>query len=78
MYINTKALSEGRLESGSSALRIESDRIYSYSTLIGVLRGDTLFCNPRKYSMTTSKQMTFLKRFYSGRGYQICEGLPND
>ncbi len=76
MKINTSELSHGRMVKGSSALRKEGTEFYSYATRIAYIdyfsdSRPCLFCNPIKYSATTSKQMTFLKRYYRNRGFHI-------
>ncbi len=73
MNLNTTSLRQGRIERGSSALKMIGNAFYSYSTKIAEIRIGTLYCNPRKYSPTTSKQMTALKNYYIRQGCHITE-----
>ena len=78
MKINTAELASGRMVRGSSSLSIVGNDIYSYRTQIAeidlsipsnpILRIDTT-----KYSRTTSKQSTWLKRYYKRIGYAVID-----
>lgn len=76
MKLNTTALRQGRIVKGSSALSREGSSFFSYGTKIAEIHvGEklSLHCTTRKYSMTTSKQLSALKSFYTKQGYQIVE-----
>jgi hypothetical protein len=75
MKLNTAELASGRMVAGSSALRKEGTEFYSYATQIAYINFHegvgALYVNPIKYSRTTSKQMTWLKRYYQKQGFHI-------
>jgi len=73
MKLNTAKLAQGIMARGSSALSKQGFSFYSYSTRIAWEQGNTLFVNPIRYSVTTSKQMTFLKRYYRSKGFHIVD-----
>jgi hypothetical protein len=71
MKLNTAELASGTMEKGSSSLQKLEGEYFSYNTLIGFENGCSFHFNPRKYSVTTSKQMTWLKRYYQKMGYTL-------
>lgn len=77
MYLNTAKLARGIMTSGSSALRKEGTDFYSYSTKMAKIDFQNgqpaLLVNTRKYSSTTSKQMTYLKGYYRKQGFVIID-----
>jgi hypothetical protein len=71
MKLNTRELASGKMVKGSSSLQRVDDSFYSYQTKVAQLGNSCLEINPNKYSVTTSKQMTWLKRYYQKMGYPI-------
>jgi hypothetical protein len=73
MKINMSELRHGIMVHGASALQQIGSSYYSYKTKIARvdMLGRTLYCNPRKYSVTTSKQMSALKGYFAKGGFQI-------
>lgn len=75
MRIKTSSLSYGKIEKGASNLHFIGSSWISYNTQIAeVSEGNKiLLVNPVKYSKTTSKQMSWVKRYYERKGYMIQE-----
>ena len=75
MKINIKDLRHGILARGSSALSQIGNSFFSYTTRIAWTDNVNriLYCNPRKYSVTTSKQVSALKAYYINHGFHVTE-----
>jgi len=71
MKLNTRELASGKMVKGSSSLQRLGNSFFSYNTRIADLGTFSLDVNPNKYSVTTNKQMTWLKRYYQKMGYAI-------
>lgn len=64
---------KGSNKGKASSLNIQGEKIYSYSTPIGIKQGNVLKFNKRKYSHTTSCQQNELKRQAKECGFNIEE-----
>lgn len=58
-----------RLQTGEKQLYVENTdeglTYYSYNILVAKIRGGVLYITPTKYSVTTSKHCTLIKRCHS-------------
>lgn len=68
----------GHTKGKSSSLRIEGNRIYSYSTPIARREGDNIYLNSQKYSVTTTTQQNKIRQEAIGMGKEVVEVSPEE
>lgn len=62
-----------------SNFHCKNGELYSYSTLIAAFDGNTLYYSEHRYSVTTSRQQSYLRRAISGHSYKkVCTSLCLD
>jgi hypothetical protein len=69
-----RAFVNGATKGKAASLSIEGDRLFSYDTIIAQRTPNLTYLNVTKYSVTTSKHQTRLKRLLPGA--QHVEGIP--
>ena len=59
----------------SEDLGVELVELINYKTPIARIEGNTLYLNTNKYSVTTSKIQSLLRRLAQNTNYRIIEGM---
>lgn len=71
-----KALEEGKNVIASKSGWVRGGYFFSYQTPVALLKDNKLFVTDIRYSQTTSRQVSYLKRCFAGKVEIVCLPFP--